>query len=249
MMSSNQKLQSRSANSTPRRDALVKTKRRTVYRPVLDNSYTRIIWPTVNPEDGTVILDLLCDVLQPIKVFTSECAKKNLQTNESALVRPPTLSYVTLGLNATTRALESQTRTTLSKRRKSSLPSRRLVAVFVARTDILPAILYSHFPILCQQSNTPVKLVQLPKHSMDRISDAVGISDVGIVGIREEFFNALTLLDVVNGKVGDITLPWEKLDDCSLNVKQIITTAPLVEKKKPIGQGEYKKMIKNLNLV
>ncbi|KAJ8100535.1 hypothetical protein POJ06DRAFT_268123 [Lipomyces tetrasporus] len=239
-------------------DVITDEKRRVVFRPVLDNPHVKVLWPTVSADDGKLFVDLLCSLLQPVGTYI--CTKSKIKQQKKTVTsttssshaaeqlqkptRPDVLNYLTLGFNPTTFALEAQvsrifaqqsyiaptkSTTAVSSKKTSKHP---LTAVFVSRSDITPAVLLSHFPILCASSSIPVRLVQLPRGSLARLSQATSIPGLGILGIRPDcpsasmLFNALERVDLV-------VVPWAEARLGSsvyetLKVKQIITSAPIM---------------------
>ncbi|KAK9241306.1 hypothetical protein V1525DRAFT_368399 [Lipomyces kononenkoae] len=236
-------------------DVITEQKRRTVYRPVLDNPLTKVLWPPVSADDGKLFVDLLCSILQPVSTYIDQKTKIKWHKKKSSCasvegeqvqkpLRPEVLNYLTFGINPTTIALEAQTSsvyaqssyvtpalptTAPSSRRKRKNP---ITAVFIARSDITPAILLSHFPLLCTSSSSPVKLVQLPKGSMGLLAQSTGIPGLGIVGIRQDCPGASMLFNGLE-RIDEVVIPWAKFSGGgnvyqTLNVKQVITSAPLM---------------------
>ncbi|KAK9368699.1 hypothetical protein V1509DRAFT_658399 [Lipomyces kononenkoae] len=235
-------------------DLITEQKRRTVYRPVLDNPHTKVLWPAVSADDGKLFVDLLCSVLQPVGTYIDQKNKVRRHKNKSSgtpveaeqlqkPIRPEVLNYLTFGINPTTIALEAQassvyaqsayvspiilTTAPLSKKNRKG----PVTAVFIARSDITPAILLSHFPLLCTSSSSPVKLVQLPKGSMGLLAQATGIPGLGIVGIRQGCPGASMLFNGLE-RIDEVVVPWARFSRGgnvyqALNVKQVVTSAPV----------------------
>lgn len=160
--------------------------------------------------------------------------------------RPKLLSHLTLGFNKSTQALEAQTseiyipasyataRTTAKQKKPLKNP---IVALFVARQDIEPAILLSHFPLLTLTSSPRVKLVQLPRSAMACLSDASGIAELGVVGVRSDCPDSAMLFQALE-KVDFASSAWasSREDQATsryqaLNVKQLMTSMPVTPKK------------------
>ncbi|KAK9469903.1 RNase P, subunit Pop3 [Lipomyces arxii] len=221
--------------------------RRTVFRPVLDNPHTRVIWPEITPEDGKLFVELLCELLKPLATYKASKSK----SKDAKPDRPNFLHSVTLGFNPTTSCLQRQVSEIYSQKsycvqtRLQTVPKRThkskpIVAVFVARSDITPPILVSHFPLLCSSSATPVKLIQLPKLSMVKLSEAAG-SELGIIGIKKDCPGADMIFSIL-ARVDDIEIPWVKAGKVSyesLKIKALTTTMPIgteKDKAKPVGE-------------
>ncbi|KAK9389686.1 hypothetical protein V1515DRAFT_594164 [Lipomyces mesembrius] len=239
-------------------DVITEQKRRTVFRPVLDNPHTKVLWPAVSAYDGKLFVDLLCSILQPVSTYIDQKTKikqhkKKLSDITSSPdltyqlqkpTRPEVLNYLTLGFNPTTFALESQTAsiyaqpsyiyptaptTVLSSKTNSKHP---ITAVFIARLDITPAILLSHFPLLCTSSSIPIKLIQLPKGSLALLAQATSMPGLGILGIRQGCPDASMLFNALE-RIEDVVVPWAEFTGRgsvyeTLNIKQVVTSAPMV---------------------
>uniref|UniRef100_A0A060T734 ARAD1B19932p n=1 Tax=Blastobotrys adeninivorans TaxID=409370 RepID=A0A060T734_BLAAD len=204
-------------------------KRATVFRPVLDNPYTKVEWPSVS--DGEKLTELLCALLEPVGVY-NEIKKKHNQDAK----RPKVLESVTIGFNSTTKAVEDQVDISRKSDKELERQHDDVSVVFVPRSDIAP-VLSGHFPVLCAVASirAPVKLIQLPKGSLSRIANAVGDdSCMGIVGLRTgegtdiEGFKELS--DLVN-QVAQVNIPWLRSIMSTgfkkPNIKGLKTTAPM----------------------
>ena len=53
-----------------------------------------------------------------------------------------------------------------------------------------------------------VKLIQLPRGSLERLSKALGVDRVGIFGLTKDTEGAQPLFDLINENVKDIEAPW-----------------------------------------
>lgn len=198
----------------------IETKRRQVFKPVLDNPYTQAAWPWVEAPQGEVYRDILCTLLEPLKHH-----KELLKTKPEVLPEPPlALAHATLGFNSTVKALERCAPVGRGAK-GAALPV--LGVVFVCKSEITPAVVTQHFPVLCYVAGR-VKLVQLPRGSMDKLSEAVGRPHTGIVGITRDMPGAGTLVALVEGGVGDVEVPWlEGVDFQKPVLKVLKTSAPM----------------------
>ncbi|ETS76318.1 hypothetical protein PFICI_11705 [Pestalotiopsis fici W106-1] len=137
-------------------------------------------------------------------------------------------SFVDVGLAVVTRSLESvvaqkpdeesviieetMTDETHPQTNSSSIP---YSAVFVARSD-QPSVLNSHLPqILAAASlrdptREPIRLVGLSKTCQDRLSLALGIPRVSVIGLRKDAPNSKALVDFTCQHVPAIEVPWLK---------------------------------------
>lgn len=167
------------------------------------------------------------------------------------------LDYLTVGFNSTNRHLEAlatprhfmatpgitcavnEARTAHSNGLQTSPTTKSLVAVFVSRSD-QPSIMHSHLPMLIQAaslaptSSQDIKLVILPKGAEKRLSAALGIPRVGIVGLMDGAPAASPLMDFVRKHVPKVEIPWlaeaEAGGYLPVKINIIHTTAPMVSK-------------------
>lgn len=211
------------ANSLKEREK----RRRQVFKPVLDNPYTQVNWPFIEPQRGEDIRELLIDTIKPIGVYNEVLKRIEADKSIPPPQRPEILDQVKIGFNDTTSTLES-----LAKRHQHPLP---LGYVFVCKYDISPRILVQHFPVLTytasKGANSHIKLIQLPKGSAQRLSEALNISDTTILGVSIN--SPLSKTDIFND-IQDVSVPYlEHMKD--LYNKPVInflsTTAPIGGKK------------------
>jgi ribonuclease P/MRP protein subunit POP3 len=137
------------------------------------------------------------------------------------LDKPDIAPFVTVGLNATTNALEQLTRSTapltlktgtktVPKRLDASVKNNALQtgtseepiqAVFVCRADGQPSQLHAHFPLMCVLASTeqhPVFLIQLPKGAERALSERLAVPRVGFVGLKKAAPGAEVLFDYIS---------------------------------------------------
>ena len=132
----------------------------------------------------------------------------NIQTNPS---RPcaervsGASPHLVIGINAVTRALESQLRlirkhVVIDNRSQNSdlpprLPPSPIVVVFVCCSDVDPTALIDHIPYLIAGCNSPknvaqqIRLVPLPKGSESTISQILGVRRAAAVAFRVWGYN------------------------------------------------------------
>lgn len=223
-------------------------KTRQVFKPILDNPYTQsTTWPFVDPKTGEDIIVLLEQLLAPIG--SHKQILKDNATNNSFVPpeKPQVESHVTLGFNSTVKTLENQASITRKRvfgtKAKVEKSSRFVKYVFVAKYDITPAILLNHFPVLAFTSSRSleerVKLIQLPKGAMARLSKATGMDHLGIVGLEHDTDAAQSLFTMINNGIGDVEVPWlmgifsesKSIPFYDPSVRFLSTTAPIVSKK------------------
>ncbi|KAK7064093.1 ribonucleases p mrp protein subunit pop3 kDa subunit [Favolaschia claudopus] len=165
----------------------------------------------------------------------------------SSIPRPDILSHLSIGLNAVTRRLDDQIR---SSRKTVSLDSAPTVAsvpptvsikvVMVCRADVDPSILIAHIPHEVAAYNScappdPIKLVTFPKGAEADLAKAVGLRRVTVIAMdinTPGLDGLVALLD----SVPTVTAPWLTSRAASAtpvnqqliptHVKQLRTTAP-----------------------
>ncbi|RLV89628.1 hypothetical protein JA1_005066 [Spathaspora sp. JA1] len=209
-------------------------KKKQVFKPILDNPYTQSnTWPFIEPDLSTTILDFLDVLLSPIGKYKTSTALVKQQ------VQPPDIvNFVYHGFNSTVEALEIQAGVNRGIRH-DKLAKPQITHLFICKYDIVPNIITSMFPVLSYTASgsTRVKLVQLPRGSMDRISKAVGVENTGIVGFTEGCPGAEALFELVNSSVKDVEVPWldglltGDMKFVAPGLRNIVTTAPVHQSK------------------
>ncbi|KAH0562488.1 hypothetical protein GP486_002825 [Trichoglossum hirsutum] len=157
--------------------------------------------------------------------------------------QPEISSYLTIGLNSTTRVLEllaqksipeslslrrrllSAPRATATKSEtygasteekpgaSGELTQKPLVAVFVARST-QPALLHAHLPLLTATASLsrpkkpPIALVTLPKGAEVRLTSALGLPRVSVVGLSEGAPGSAALVEFVRENVKPVDVEW-----------------------------------------
>lgn len=214
-------------------------KRRQVFKPILDNPYTQSnTWSNIEPDVGNNIVDLLERLLASVGKYN--LLVKEEKDKSKLPDKPEIYDQITLGFNSTVSKLENQAQTKFNKKLIDEESSIRYV--FVAKRDINPSIMTNFFPTLAytaSPSATRIKLVQLPKGTMDRLSKCLNKDNVGIIGLPGNIKDATSLYDIVDTNVEDIEMPWlaDLLDGAGTNrfmkapVKHIETSAPIMPKK------------------
>ena len=168
------------------------------------------------------------------------------------------LNYLTIGFNSTTRHLEALAQSCIPSNRKPAAPGldieakearevskadlhtstlKPLDAVFVPRSD-QPSIMHSHLPMLVQAasmaplSSPHIKLVVLPKGAEAKLSSALGIPRVGLIGLMEGAPAASPLIEFVKQHVPEVEVPWLVEAEAGVylpvQINIIHTTAPLI---------------------
>lgn len=185
-------------------------RRRQVFKPVLDNPFTQVNWPFIQPNLSQDIIQHLTLILKPVGEYNEALAKN--KTDNSFKVPDIPLAYenTVTGFNNTTQALEAQ-----AKIKSSSLSSSSknpVSYVFICKHDISPSILTAHFPTLVytasQGCGQPIKLIQLPKGSMADLSQALSVEKTSILGLRRNIPEASALFQLLDANVTDISIPY-----------------------------------------
>ncbi|KAF2191531.1 hypothetical protein K469DRAFT_623292 [Zopfia rhizophila CBS 207.26] len=146
-----------------------------------DTPFTETKWPEISPQDQGIILDLLCNLLEPLghnrktHIHSSKGKKRKRTTvsspitntttsNTSELPPPPspTLApYLTIGLNTTTRHLTTLASSTLPKTLPTSSDPkgngdvRPLSIVIIPHPNPTSSLPYAHIPTLLALVNIP----------------------------------------------------------------------------------------------
>ncbi|EGW33663.1 uncharacterized protein SPAPADRAFT_59032 [Spathaspora passalidarum NRRL Y-27907] len=222
-------------------------KKKQVFKPILDNPYTQSsTWPFVEPEIAASILDFLEVLLSPTGKYKASDVKVKQQVTEPEIVK-----HIYHGFNATVQALEDQAGINRGiRKQKETTAQPQITHLFICKYDITPTLLTSMFPVLSytasKSSESRVKLVQLPRGSMERISKALGVDNTGIVGFKEGCPGAEALFELVNSNIKDVEVPWlEGLLTGESHMKfvppalrNIATTAPVHNPKNNRGKQE-----------
>ena len=128
--------------------------------------------------------------------------------------------FLKVGFNSTTRHLEELARRSASLKDEpgSGNPSvqlKTLAVVFIPSFE-KPSIMYSHLPLLAKTASqaspsmSATRVVILPKGAEERLSAALAIPRVGLVGLLNEAPNAASMVEFIRYIVPDIAIPWFK---------------------------------------
>lgn len=158
------------------------------------------------------------------------------QTKEIGLVCPDLINFVSIGFNSTTRHLETLAQQAapslliadktdpviagkISMSQKTGQSGAQismqkpLLAVFV------PCIkesskLYSHLPVLVKKASMAfphvpaIRLVTLPLDAETRLSEALKIPRVGLIGLECDAPGVSALAEVIRANVPELIVPW-----------------------------------------
>ncbi|KAK6198467.1 RNase P and RNase MRP subunit [Scheffersomyces amazonensis] len=185
----------------------IERKRKQVFKPILDNAFTQSnLWPFISPELANEIMDHLTLLLSSIGKYN--------QLKQTTKVEPPEIiNHVVLGFNSCVKRLEAQAQIH-TKKNKVSLSSQTpyYKYIFVCKNDIVPPIITSTFPVLAytgsKHKSNRVKLIQLPKGSIQRLSEILAVPNVGILGLTDDIIEGKHLFEMIDEHVKDIDIPW-----------------------------------------
>lgn len=136
-------------------------------------------------------------------------------------VEPEILRYLTVGLNSTSRHLETEAAlsksgalTPVDKESKAERrPKKRLAVVFLPKPK--DNLVYAHLPLLCYTSSATqtdkaqqTRLVLLDPSSERTIATAMGLPRAGVIGVFDDAPGAGPLLDYVKENVDPVEVPW-----------------------------------------
>jgi len=147
--------------------------------------------------------------------------QKTSPTVESKPVEPEILKYLTVGLNTTSRHLETEA--ALSKPgalapvdkeiKAEETPRKRLAVIFLPKPK--DNLVYAHLPLLCYTSSATQKdktqqtrLVLLDPSSERTIATAMSLPRAGVIGVFDDTPGAGPLLEYVKENVDPVEIPW-----------------------------------------
>lgn len=212
--------------------------------------------PAINQEDGTYIIELICSLLEPMGSFKQiQTSNPKSNRNDNTQLRPDIADFLTIGFNKTNEALEQQARKFYhsmgvisdTSALEKETTNNGVWLVFVCKQDMKSQLLWSHFPALCaaaslasetssttstEQKSRPksVRLIQLPAGSCTRISNALGLDRVSVIGLRPGSSVASELENrILKNDIGLVEVPgW--MNQIKLNppvISSLKTTAPI----------------------
>lgn len=226
--------------------SLLDIKSREVYKPILDNPYTQgPEFPAITKDTAKAILDYLLQLLPSYGNYQSVKDKKTIEPH-------PLHGKITIGFNSTVQALEGQAssnRQKVFRAKKEPKPKTSIDGymkyVFVAKNDISTPLLTSMFPLLAYSASKSledrVKLIELPKGSMNKLLDVLHTPNVSILGISELWIGGKELFLLIDREIVDIDVPWlQGLFDGQLEVFQE-PAIRFLKTKAPVGKRPGKK--------
>ncbi|CCH42731.1 Ribonucleases P/MRP protein subunit [Wickerhamomyces ciferrii] len=203
----------------------VEKKKKQVFKPLLDNPFTQAQFPRIEPSIQSQILDFLIHILEDIGKYESLKSTSSKSNNKFTLEKPEILDHITLGFNSTVQKLESQAQ---------GKPQKQIISyVLVCKADIQPSLITSQFPVLsytASSEHNKVKLVQLPKGSIEKIEKVLGKKN-GIIGLSKTEFLPNAFIKLLDD-VPNVEVPWlENIRFVKPNIKLLETTATIAPKK------------------
>ena len=215
--------------------------RKPVFKGVLENPF-QIAWcvpfpsrqhtpnhhirPSVPTNVQNLVLARLVATLENAPLRTHAAQGRNGHVTES--------SHLLVGINAVTRALESQLRVTRThvledpSQHHGQVPSSPIGVVCVCCADVDPSALVAHIPYLVAGCNSPrngtqpIKLIPLPKGSEPTLSQILGIRRAAVLAFRvwERVFDCGVL--IAHGLVAQCGSPLSEA------VRDILGPVPIV---------------------
>ncbi|OCL12326.1 hypothetical protein AOQ84DRAFT_386208 [Glonium stellatum] len=207
----------------------------------VDSPFTAATWPQITSKDHDIILDMLCNLLvllgrhrQTHVVPSKGKKRKRAPSPGSSVPLPPvpTLStHITIGLNSTTRHLESlaalSTPHSIQPDHDAPKPRPPIDAAATAAPTpahisllILPhpsppsSLPHAHFPLLthlaslAHPSLPATRVVLLSSAAETRLASSLHLPRVGALGIMEGAPGANMLVQYVRDQLGVVEVPW-----------------------------------------
>jgi ribonuclease P/MRP protein subunit POP3 len=189
-------------------------KRRTVFKPLLDNPFPSSQFPLVPHDSQHQIMEFLLLQLQDVANWNEIKGTKP--------AKPEILDHLTMGFNSTVKFLEAQAKE----------PQKRPMRyVFVCKTEISPQLLVQQFPALCYTASNgiKVKLIQLPRGAMSQLQEKLAMK-CAILGMFDNDVISRSFKELLES-VPDVEVPWLNNPKFrELKVKMLETTAPITKK-------------------
>ncbi|SGZ57440.1 CIC11C00000005751 [Sungouiella intermedia] len=191
-------------------------KRREVFKPILDNPYTRgNSWPQVPDTVSKSILEYLTQLLSSYGQY-NQLRKTSKDKN---IPKHDLENKITIGFNSTVRVLEEQAapnREKVLKRkgRQAPITSTKpyVKYVFVAKSDITTPLLTNSLPLLAFSASRSlqdrVKLIELPRGSLEKLLKVLKEDRVSIMSLRQDWAEGAPLFTLIDDKIKDVEVPW-----------------------------------------
>ncbi|KAF4313776.1 rna-processing protein [Botryosphaeria dothidea] len=166
--------------------------------------------------------------ITPLKGKRSKKRKRHEAQGEAQPIkapprRPDLSRHITVGINSTTRHLEElaqgdaprlvkQPHADETKAPRSPISLPHLPLIFTLQPP--SSITITHLPLLAQMASRELtsfasaRIIPLKPSSEHRLTAALGLPRVGVVGIMEDAPGARPLIDLVRQKVSATYVPW-----------------------------------------
>jgi len=237
------------------------TDHKLVYKSVLANPF-HVDWPVIPSglqqsilTQLTALFDGVATHYQLVRNMRKETRKAASSSHEQAESHvskpdqelfhlhsstPPIIPHMTVGINAVTKALETEIRagrqTIITTDRAVDEARFSIRAIFICHTDLDTPALVAHLPqlvALCNSArsdNQKIKVVQLPAGASTSLANALGyLKRVSVLAL-DELAPGLGQLDPLLATVPDPPASWmTSIRGVALepsHVKQLLTTAP-----------------------
>lgn len=211
-------------------------KRREVYKPILDNPYTKgTEWPSVSPQISISILDYL------LQLLSSYGEHRRVSNSKTGQKLPPHAleGKITIGFNSTVKALENQAAPnrekllqseskrktskgdkTKDQKTKNPISSSKSLGdlntyvkyVFVAKSDVTSPLLTSCFPLLTFSASKSlknrVKLVELPRGALQKLGKVLHEEKPCFLSLTSDWIEAQSMFKLIDANISDVQVPW-----------------------------------------
>ncbi|KAG0034149.1 hypothetical protein BGZ81_006021 [Podila clonocystis] len=228
-------------------------KSKVVFKNVLDTPFN-VTWPEVSNDNNAIVLDVLCELLKPIKSYhythsaeinnekksmkkeAKEKSKKTAQeeakpkpalasTKTPSLASKPTTTETPAILAHAVIGINSVTKE-LEKSIQNIKDHPPPSAIYVCKGDLSPAHLYSHIGTMVAMLPGTL-LFPLTRGSEKMLAEALGMQAVGAVAIKAGSVEATDLVMVTGRMVEPINVSWlPKATAPVVNDKTPVTTKP-----------------------
>ncbi|GAB0133733.1 hypothetical protein EsDP_00002130 [Epichloe bromicola] len=194
----------------------------------LDTPFSTVPWPEISLGDQDTILELLCNLLNPIgqhrRMHVKASKGKRAAEREASATeakseatvpkpaKPELVDHIVVGFNAISRGLEmmSSDSETIQNRGSSD---HSYSMIFVARGN-QPAAFNCHFPKMVGvasrkgDSTKNIKLIGLSKPCSNRLAACLGIARVSSLAIKKNAPGVEALWAFINDHVASVDIAW-----------------------------------------
>lgn len=191
-------------------------RRREVFKPILDNPFTKgTSWPQVSDGTSKSIVEYLTQLLSNYGQYNQ--ARKT--SKDKTIPKHDLEDKITIGFNSTVRVLEEQAAPNRAKvlkqkgRQETATATKPYVKyVFVSKSDITTPLLTSNLPLLTFSASRSlqdrVKLIELPRGSLQKLLKVLGVDNVSIFSLRQDWVEGAPLFKLIDESIEDVEVPW-----------------------------------------